>query len=139
MTPPSTGTRPLPAFAEPLGNPGLTLAAASAALLGELESSLAASQRALLARDVVSLDRATREQIRLRRALEILCAQKIVSAPELRGAQQRVLHLGRVQAALLVREQRWLTVLANLVAGPEASYASVGDQYVAPGVDGRPK
>jgi hypothetical protein len=44
--------------------------------LGQLEDSLTASQEALLARDLGGLERWTREQIRLRRALEILWAGK---------------------------------------------------------------
>ena len=139
MTPPSTSTCPLPAFTASPGNPGPTLAAASAAVLAELESSLRASQQALLARDISSLEQATREQTRLRRALEILWARNVTFPPELRGAQQRVLHLGKVQAALLAREQRWLTVLANLVAGPEASYNSAGNQRSASVIAGSPK
>jgi len=41
-----------------------------------------------------------------------------------RAAQRRVLYEGQVQAALLARERRWLTVLSNLLAGPEANYGS---------------
>jgi hypothetical protein len=52
------------------------IAQASLALLGQLEDSLTASQEALLARDLGGLERWTREQIRLRRALEILWAGK---------------------------------------------------------------
>jgi hypothetical protein len=100
--------------------------------LRELEMSLRASQKALLSRDVLRLEQSTRQQIGLRRALEILwpgngmgssemhCDPRLAS--ELRTAQMRVLHLGRVQAALLRREQRWLRTLSNLLAGPEANY-----------------
>jgi hypothetical protein len=121
----------------PAENGGSTLVAASAAVLAELESSLGASQRALLAHDVVSLDQATREQMRLLQALEILWARNVTSASELRAAQRRVLHQCKVQAALLAREQRWLTILANLVAGPGANYASAGNGCA--GIDGRSK
>jgi hypothetical protein len=117
-----------------------TLAEAGIAALQELEASLLASVRAVLGRDLCALDLATRDQLRLRRALEILWAwngtvsrtndraseftlpTNIECNAGLRAAQLRVLHLGRVQAALLRREQRWINVLANLVAGPEANY-----------------
>jgi hypothetical protein len=158
---------------ETAGNSAATLAEASAAFLGELESSLLSSQRALLARDLASLEQATREQKRLRRALEILwtsgptvpdvtthdstthdsathdsathdwsmhdsaAALDLRSSPalaaELRAAQLRVLHLARVQAALLAREGRWLTTLANLMAGPEAGYGAARIRRSAPG------
>jgi hypothetical protein len=108
------------------------IAQAGFALLRELEMSLRASQKALLSRDVARLEQSTHQQIGLRRALEILwpgngrgssemhCDPPLAS--ELRTAQMRVLHLGRVQAALLRREQRWLRTLSNLLAGPEANY-----------------
>ena len=107
--------------------------ASGRALLTELEASLQASQRALLAHDLASLEHRTGEQIRLRRALEIFGTPD--GAPlaesdlphELRAAQKRVLHLGRVQLALLGRAQRWLRTLSHLMAGPGASYsASLG-------------
>jgi hypothetical protein len=123
-----------------------TLAGAGMAVLQGLESSLLTSVRALLGHDASVLDLATRDQIRLRRALEILWAwdgkqagtgghnadrlaasglsEEIELAADLRAAQLRVLHLGRVQAALLRREGRWLHVLASLVAGPGANYGS---------------
>ena len=44
-------------------------------------------------------------------------------AAELRCAQMRVLHLGRIQAALVARALRWTRTLSNLLAGPESSYA----------------
>jgi hypothetical protein len=102
------------------------------ALLLELEMSLYASQKALLSGDVARLEQSTRQQIGLRRALKILWPENGAGsydmhcdpplASELRMAQMRVLHLGRVQAALLRREQRWLRTLSNLLAGPETNY-----------------
>jgi len=44
------------------------------------------------------------------------------SGTELRAAQERVLQLGRVQAALLIRSGRSLRILAHFLAGPGASY-----------------
>src|SRR5579863_6484663 len=85
------------------------IASANRALLAELEASLQASQRALLAHDLASLEHSTGEQIRLVRALEIfgtpygapLAGSEFSHsspqfADELRAAQKRVLHLGRV-------------------------------------------
>lgn len=43
---------------------------------------------------------------------------------ELRRSQWRVLHAARVQAALLQRAQRKLTVMANMLAGCERNYPS---------------
>ena len=123
------------------------IAQASRALLGELEASLQASQSALLAHDVARLEECTCEQIGLQRSLEILweaahppgsdAAQHDLAqydlrlSAELRAAQIRVLRLGRVQAALLSRAQRWLRMVSNLLAGPEVSYAPLTAQYPA--------
>lgn len=111
------------------------------ALLHELEESLKASQRALLALDVEATESCTREQVRLRRGLEALLEdpdstatislrekvgldlnQTSPSLYELRAAGNRIQHLARVQAALLRRSQQFLCVLANCVAGPGAGY-----------------
>jgi hypothetical protein len=113
----------------------------SLALLYELEESLNASQRALLALDVAATENCTREQVRLRRGLEALLRNPDSAATislrenvrpelyqtspqldELRAAGKRVQHLARVQAALLRRSQQFLCVLANCVAGPGAGY-----------------
>jgi hypothetical protein len=51
-------------------------------------------------------------------------------AAALRAAQLRVLHLGRVQTALLIGAQRSLTMIANLLAGPQATYGPPGYQPV---------
>jgi hypothetical protein len=110
-------------------------------LLAELEASLEASQRALLGRDVASLEQCTSEQARLQRSLEILWSTGGAQLPgsnspesdaasdipafdaELRAAQRRVLHLGRIQAALLGRAQRWLRTVSHLLAGLDQSYS----------------
>ena len=124
---------------------------ASRDLLAELEASFQVSQRALLARDVVGLEACTREQIRLRESLGILWSRAAAPAPgsdrahsdlglaaELRSAQMRVLHLGRIQGALLARAQRWLRMVSNLLAGPEGSYALSAGTQVVPGYGRRP-
>jgi hypothetical protein len=109
---------------------GREIAQAWLSLLAELEASLQASQRALLDRDVACLEQSSGEQIRLLHALEIFwpsprndpAQDDSALAAELRAAQMRVLHLGRVQAALLARAQRWLRTIENLLAGPATNY-----------------
>jgi len=111
------------------------------ALLQELEASLEATQQAVLARDWAGLDQGTREQMRLHRAFKTVWAQFETHPPgiaengrgpleqepqlaaELRAAGKRVLDLGRVQRALLVRAERSLRMMANLLAGPGSSYS----------------
>lgn len=115
------------------------------ALLHQLETSLQASQRALLCGDVAGVELGTVEQRRLQAALEPLWRRNrnhlrsdglqeqdapsrsipesaTELADELRAALIRVLHLGRVQAILLGRAQRSLVVLGNLLAGAGANY-----------------
>jgi hypothetical protein len=113
---------------------------ASLALLSELETSLEVLQRALLSRDLAGIERATQAQIRCQRALAVLWAagndpsaddratefrdaKRPLSLPaELQAALVRVLHLGRVQSALLVRARRSLVMTANLLSSPQTSY-----------------
>jgi hypothetical protein len=98
------------------------------AVLDQLESSLRRSQLALLAHDIAGLGEATQDQWRWQRTLTHLWAEAARNAPAdlaaaaVGAAQRRVLHLGRVQAALLTRERRWLKSLASLAAGPTAVY-----------------
>jgi hypothetical protein len=117
-------------------------------VLEKLAISLTASQKALLSLDVAAVEQGTQEQNRLARELEALCLanmalsmldrpqvefeehrtpqsinrQKVLA--ELRAGQSRVLHLARVQAALLAKAQRFLTVLANLRNSDDATYAA---------------
>jgi hypothetical protein len=130
---PNPPTSVVPSASEPvLASRSTEIVAASLALLAALEASLTASQRALLLRDATALAERTREQIALRLELELLWGKKSASrnpahndlalASALRPALLRVLHLGRVQAALLERAQRWLGMVANLLAGPAANY-----------------
>jgi hypothetical protein len=98
------------------------------ALLAQLEASLAASQKALLAADLAELERGTGEQRALCRQIENSFAAGPVPSPshnqpsgeqaDLRATQARVLHLARVQGALLRRAQRSLRVVAGLMAHP---------------------
>lgn len=124
------------------------LAAASLAILKELETSLAASQKALLAHDLEGINQGTREQVRLQRALSILWGKgtgedEIASteatletqdesdSDELVIAAQRVLYLGRIQAALLARSQQTLKMISYLVAGPHATYEAPASNTIA--------
>jgi hypothetical protein len=126
------------------------------ALLLQLEASLQASQIALLARDLARIEQGTRDQIRLLQELEILSApgrgleegspgKRNSCAPssdgpltaELRAAQLRVLHLGRVQTALLVRGERSLRILSHLVAGAQSNYGPpAANHFKVPGKAG---
>jgi hypothetical protein len=139
--------------AEPTGgNGGAAFAEASVGLLRKLAGSLQSSQRALLSRDLAGIEQHTGEQIRLRRALEILWSQNLpqasdpmpfdsmlndptpyarAGASELRLAQMRVLHLGRIQAALLTRAQRRARMLSHLFAGPGANYTPPAYNWLA--------
>jgi hypothetical protein len=108
-------------------------AQAGVELLQALAASLEGSMNALLARDLGGLEQATREQARLQREFEILGRltgpghagegfKPSLVSDEFRAAGKRVIHLGRVQLALLARGERWLRTLARLAAGPGASY-----------------
>jgi hypothetical protein len=113
-----------------------------------LEASLRASQAALLARDLSGIEKGTRDQILLQKELAILSSTRrdlaetlpggrsgrrpLTNGPlaaELREAQLRALHLGRVQAALLIRAQRSLRMLSHLVAGAQANYGPPPANY----------
>ncbi|HEY3971871.1 MAG TPA: hypothetical protein VGM18_02640 [Candidatus Sulfotelmatobacter sp.] len=117
------------------------IAAACQAILADLEASLKTSQLALLGRDASALAECTREQIRLQRSLDMLWPRNGKAScdvgfdfsliPGLRAAVARVLHLGRVQAALLARAQCWLSTLSNLLAGPAANYAPPRGHWMA--------
>jgi len=135
-----------PRSPERLFNGAAEITPASKLLLVELEASLRASQRALLSHDVALMERHTCEQIRLQRLLEVLWSRRDAARDpafvvEMRAAQMRVLHLGRVQAALLVRAQRWQNMLSNLLAGPETSYVPTSGsipQYTGTHLSGIP-
>jgi len=109
-------------------------AAACLAVLRQLEATLQLGQKALLAYDLSAIEFATSEQARLRQEFETLWAWGIpradTDAAELRAAQQRILHLGKTQAALLSRAQRYLNVLARLHAGANAAYSATPSDRV---------
>lgn len=109
------------------------IAQASRTLLADLAASLEAGQQDLMARDVARVEQHTLEQIGLHRALAILWSP----APPARGCMKfdfgldselcagaiRVLQLGRVQAAMLKRQQRRLRMISSLAAGSGATYS----------------
>ena len=98
-------------------------AQALGALLQELETSLAGSQKAALTGDGPGLERGTGEQVRLLRSLEGW--QGLSGLPaEVRAAAARVLQAARVQAALLRRARQRQRILSNLVAGRGSLYAA---------------
>jgi len=97
----------------------------------ELEASLAGSRKALLALDLEDIERGTRDQVGLIRALETTGTSAEASslrglppsmAEELRRCEAGVLQEARLQAALLARAQRKLRILANMLADPSLSY-----------------
>lgn len=113
---------------------------AALAVLDDLRLSLQAGIHALLARDVASLERATENQKRLLPLLGALLdpmscqgslapgsfespsCNSLARVSRLREAASHVLRLGRLQAAVLKRAKRSLTVLSNLMAGSERVY-----------------
>ena len=119
------------------------IAQAGLAVLAELAASLAGSQKALLKLDIAAVEHGTREQTRLGRALSalLLTGKRTAkfdrqrgkdrslglpaAAPELaelRAAANHVLHLSRVQNALLARAQRALRIRTNRAAGLGSTY-----------------
>ena len=112
-------------------------------LMGELEASLQASLKALLALDLANIENETRHQIGLIREFDAqLQASRAAAAreksaepgscgaqvavPELEEtlvrSQKRILDALRLQAALLARARCKLRVLANMLAGPSGPY-----------------
>ncbi|MGB8061573.1 MAG: hypothetical protein WCF26_06750 [Candidatus Sulfotelmatobacter sp.] len=113
----------------------------------ELEASLLASQNALLSGDLAGLEQLTGEQELLQHKLSLVgrpqiaqrqigteggvgsTAAKLAPPPisislssAVRGAWTRVLHLGRVQIALLARRQQGLRILRHRMAGLQSLY-----------------
>jgi hypothetical protein len=140
---PSLKSVPLRRSPEEFGWAGEREAAlASLSFLVELEASLEASQKALLALEVEEVEHCTAEQNRILRAfLESISPEAVQkdsdvgqhsSAAQFRctptleadllAAASRVARLTRVHAGLLRRAQQFLTVLGNLAAGPAATY-----------------
>ena len=103
------------------------------ALMGELEASLHASRKALLALNLTGIELGTREQVGLLRKLEAALQRSMVPpgrqnayAPELedetRRCGHRILQAARLQAALLARARAKLRVVANMLAGQSVTY-----------------
>jgi hypothetical protein len=117
---------------------------AGLAVLCELEASLQASRKALLALDLAAIERGTSEQAGLIREFAALLRQSgenvrpglSAGTPERRETfqqnAQRILEAARLQAALLARAQRKLRVLANMLAGPSVIYGGLWARNVVP-------
>ncbi len=141
MTSESISTECIPFAAARKGEESLLRA--RLALMCELEASLQASRKALLALDLADIECGTRDQIGLTRELEALLQRSRASlaaersaepgAPELRThaaeleeklqqSQNRIFDALRLQAALLTRARGKLRVLANMLAGPSVPY-----------------
>jgi hypothetical protein len=117
-------------------------------LLRELEASLQGSRRALLALDLAGLECGTREQVNVIGRFEPLLQRQSAAAgsaqdgyrifvkpanvsalqTELQQCAHRVREATRLQAALLARAQAKLWVLANMLAGPSATYEQLYEQ-----------
>jgi len=113
----------------PISGPGSAPAGDFRGLFAELEASLRCSLKAVLTRNIATLMQLTEEQGCLVKRLEALIPP--AGSPEdtgfnqaLASASQQVLHLGRVQMALLRRAQRSLRTASNVVAGRQAAYSA---------------
>jgi hypothetical protein len=98
------------------------------ALLAELEASLRATLEAVLARNLSCLGQLTDQQASLCWELSLLKAPSTGAHDKdkrVHCACARVLHLGRVQSALLRRAQQSLRTASNLLAGRQAAYGPV--------------
>jgi hypothetical protein len=111
-------------------------------LLAELASSLEGSRHALLSGDVGQLEQLTVEQAMLwARILPLAEAEdkrahnagvQPDAGAALLAAEKRILHLARVQQALLRRAGQRSRILANLLAGTDSEYAPAAQNH---GVD----
>jgi hypothetical protein len=121
-------------------------------LMRELEASLHASRKALLALDLAGIENGNRQQVQLIRELGRLLRRSPATVPgqqpmrnrvpwpapstevesELRQCCSQVLEAARLQAALLVRARAKLRVLANMLAGRSATYGPFGTRDRVP-------
>jgi hypothetical protein len=117
---------------------------ARARLMADLEASLHRSRKALLALDLVAIERQTEEQADLIRKFERLLAEGMQAQAsrqqaekdtrsaahlwlpgpeeEIRRKAHRIAEATRLQAALLTRAQCKLRILANMLAGSSVIY-----------------
>jgi hypothetical protein len=110
-------------------------------LLADLASSLEASGHALLCGDVGQLERFTVEQALLwarilplaeaddKRAHNAGVQPHAGARPVLLASQERILHLARVQQALLRRAGQRSRILANLLAGTDSDYEPAAQNH----------
>jgi hypothetical protein len=108
--------------------------------MGELQTSLHGSRKALLALDLGGIERETSNQAVLIQEFDALLRRGALAPPaaeesafdwsactpeleeKLRRSVSRILDAVRLQAALLARAQGKLRVLANMLAGPSVLY-----------------
>ena len=107
------------------------------ALMGELEASLDASRKALLALDLAGIELGTREQIGLLRNLEAVRQRSTLACPaelehETRRCGHRILQAARLQSAILARARAKLRVVANMLAGQSVTYGPLVARNAAP-------
>ena len=105
----------------------------SLSLIEDIERNLLASQRALLSGDLHRLEKLTAEQgLFARKLADVLRAFSVSASAitrEVRAAQLRVLHLGRVHIALLARQQQRLRTLRHRLAGPQSLYGPPASSF----------
>lgn len=104
-------------------------------LLVSIEASLAASQQAILCRDVARLEQLTLQQNDL--AYRLLLWQQDYS-PRLepdavRQARTRIVHQAQIHLALLERADRRVRAVASLAVGPQTMYAHPRSATLIPG------
>ncbi|MFZ0774294.1 MAG: hypothetical protein WCA49_23760 [Candidatus Sulfotelmatobacter sp.] len=109
------------------------------ALTRDLQASLSASHKALLALDLRGIERGTSEQVGLSRKLaedlrrgRVSPAREKRLAEELRQSEREVWQAARLQAALLARAQCKLRVLSNMLADPSVNYGPLLTRSGAP-------
>lgn len=136
------------------GEPEKELFPARLVLMVELEASLQASRKALLALDLANIECETKHQSDLIQRLNELGQQGITSMAAERSAEpgalcrqyslpelerelgqsrNRILDALRLQAALLLRARGKLRILGNMLAGPTTPYGPLlaGDGALA--------
>jgi len=91
-------------------------------LLLQLEISLRISQQALLSRNLNELESQSAVQLCLRNTLSECLRHSCGDDLELSALSARLLQNGRIQVALLLRAQRSLRVLSNILASSQMRY-----------------
>jgi len=103
--------------------------------LRELETSLLVSQRALLCCDVAAVESGTEEQ---RHLIAAMSTAMPAAGTDTRALVERVRHLARVQALLLLRAAQRLRMIAHVLAGTTSCYGPLAVPDFTPGEEQRP-